>query len=127
MGWRESDEGVDIFDIKSMRAPTDVEVVFPAKIGEWLPSMKCLGEDPYRYMNDRKWGALVSSIFFSGGTLPEKLKEGYDEEDKKKLYRIIKACLGTFACSHEQKTAGVAYIMEKHFEWTDAEEAQVTR
>lgn len=125
MGWQEN-EGIDEWELDKLDEPTGVEMVFPANAMKWLPSIKCIGtiEEAHAMMRTN-WGKYVSELFFRGGRFPSKPRDGINPEQVSKILKIVKACLGTFACSHEQKIGGIAWILDKHFEWTDEEQNQI--
>ncbi len=125
MGWDEH-EGIDEWDLENLRDPSDAEMVFPASALEFLPSIKCIGTRAEAYdWQDSNWGKIVSRWFFSGGKFPSKRKDGFTDAQISKVLKIVKLCMGTFACSHEQKIGGIAWILNKHFEWTDEEQKQI--
>ena len=128
MGWGEN-EGLAEWDLDKIESPGAAEQAFPANAYDWLPSQKAMSKDfneALRWM-DSNWGRLVSEWFFSGGEAPVKIKKNVSEEDAKKAFLIVRTALGSFQPAHEHKIAGCAWILDKYFEWTDAEQKQINR
>jgi len=77
-----------------------------------------LGEKSYFKRNSLpkvpdKYEDIVSSIFYSGGVLPELSKE----VDRTKTVRYLRALLCSFDPPHESKIATAAYAL---WVWTEA-------
>lgn len=67
---------------------------------------------------------VASSLFYEGGNLMERgltPKEGVDEH---KVYRILRAWLGSWAPKHEHKIAAVGYALS---EWFDRDDKKATK
>ena len=90
---------------------SDVEVAFPAHPP--LPEQEDIPERFWSWPDE--WVKKAEQFFFKGGRVT--WKDGIDEE---KAMRVVRACLGSCAPTHEHKIAGVAYMLS---EW--AEDVQI--
>lgn len=99
--------------MKPIPEVTDLDCAFGAAM-RILPPYKEL-PDEFRSMRG-KFCDAVSQLFYKGGTLSDlglRPKEGVDES---KVYRVLKACLGDFAPSHEHKIGGTGYLLSQWYE-----------
>ena len=60
----------------------------------------------------------VSGLFYSGGKLADHGLTPKPGVDEKKVYRVLRACLGSFSPKHEHKIGGTAYLLSQ---WYDHE------
>jgi hypothetical protein len=90
---------------------TDLDIAFGAagRLDKLLPAIEEIPEEFQRH-NGTPWNAIQARWFFHG--LPVgvqfKAKEGIDPE---KVFRHLRAIQGSYACKHEHKEAGIAYLM----------------
>lgn len=93
---------------------TDVQAAFPAGVmGGLLPYWK---ETPEEFRDDyNSWGKIAAKWFYMGLPKGTKLntKEGVEPG---KAIRHLSACLRSFEPKHEEKMAGVAFLMSLWFD-----------
>lgn len=102
--------------LKAPYAPVvlqDVDVAFPARALEIMPSMSDI---PERFRRDSPWHDLLHDVMFGdvkGEELGYDLKEGIDGET---AVRHIFAIMGSYAPKHEHKLAAFAFLCDQWFE-----------
>ncbi len=94
-----------------------ITMAFPANVvGSLLPVRPDVPDD-FRsnwHHDSHPWCGLVNKWFstgFDASLLKE--KEGIDRDA---AFRHLKACMGSFEPKHEDKIAGVAWLMSKWFD-----------
>jgi hypothetical protein len=114
----EDNEGVSDWSISKIPVVTELDVAFPAKALEWLPDWKSIAPTLSEALQwqDSEWGRVVSDVFFQGGVLVGKVLDDVDKNEALKAFSIVRASLGSFACSHEQKICACAWILSQYFE-----------
>jgi hypothetical protein len=93
-----------------------ITMAFPASVtGTLLPPRSEIPEDFQRgWFNGHPWCDVVNKWFGEGLTGDEIVaKEGID---RTAAFRQLKACMGSFEPKHEDKIAGVAFLMSKWFD-----------
>lgn len=86
---------------------SDVLLAFPAHVvGSLLPKWEDMPEEFRRQNNE--WTRMADKWFCCGLDPVPEVKEGIDP---KKVWRHLKACMGSFEPAHEHKIAGVGYLM----------------
>ncbi len=97
--------------IPDVPAVTDLEMAFPTRYRELLPTWDDLTDDE-KAMRCPICDA-VASLFYRGGTLADHgftVKEGVVES---KVIRYLHATLGDFGPSHEHKIGGIAHQLKQ--------------
>lgn len=91
----------------------DLTIAFPARVvGTLLPREDEIPAEFKRWRHP--WAEVVSTWFYLG--LDSSVLVAKPGIDKAAALRHLKACLGSFEPSHENKTFGVAYLMSLWFE-----------
>lgn len=86
---------------------TDLDLAFPASVlGTFLPRPTWVGESLNPWLNS-PWGRLADSIF--AGQLPD--LELTMEHDLQLVSRHIRVCMGSYQPRHQEKIAGVAFLL----------------
>lgn len=93
---------------------TDIEIVFPAGLPELNRFTKEVADTPFRknWINE-PWCDYVQTLFFKGGTYPE-VQEGVTKEEYTRLFRYVRALLGSYEPKHEDKIAVIAYLLSQY-------------
>lgn len=94
------------FSVPAFDAPT---VVFGASLAQY-PQRETIPQVPHRYHD------VVSSLFFSGGTLEDHGLRIKDSVHKMRAMAAIRAWLSSWAPKHEHKTETVAWALS---EWCE--------
>lgn len=88
------------------RPASDVDLAFPATvIGTFLPRPEWIG-DRSQWLSS-PWGRLTDGIFAGR---PDDLGCTF-EHDHELVWRHIRVCLGSFEPSHQDKIAGIAFLL----------------
>jgi hypothetical protein len=82
---------------------TDVDIAFGGYSKDWFK--KVLTQPSHR-----KYENMASSLFFNGGTVP--VNKNLPEEYKTRGLRILRAVIGSFEPSHEDKKYVCGVILE---------------
>lgn len=93
---------------------TDLECAFGGAM-KILPPYASL-PDEYKSQSGPFCDAL-SSLFFSGGKLSDHGLTPKSGVDEKKVYRVLRACVGDFAPSHEHKIGGTGYLLSQWYDY----------
>lgn len=88
---------------------SDFEIAFATTVKHLLPE-----NIPSEFYKNNKWTKLVVTWFYSG--LNSKVLKQKQGIDKRKALRHLQAIMASFDISHEDKIAGVAYLMSLWFE-----------
>jgi len=91
---------------------SDLDMAFGGKAMEILPPYDAIPAE-FKKLQGNKWIEFVSDMFFHGGTFHATPKPGIDES---KVWRMFKACIGSFEPQHEHKIAGLAFMLSEFFE-----------
>lgn len=93
---------------------SDLDLAFPARAMEWLPPMNEIPEQFKNPNSKEKWNRLFNDAFCFGlSDLSLVPKDGINPA---KAWRVVRACVGSFAPKHEHKEAGCAYLLSEWFD-----------
>lgn len=98
--------------------PSNIEMAFPANVGEYLPSEKEIPKEEFRDYHNNKWCKQASTWFFSGVDLEKSTVEFADHitgTHQHNTFRHLQVCLGSYEPQHEHKIRGVGYLMSLWF------------
>lgn len=92
---------------------SDLDMAFGGKAMQILPPMTEI-PDEFKHSYGNKWVKFVTDAFYHGiASHTAKPKEGVDPAA---VWRMFRACIGSFEPKHEHKTAGCAYMLSCFFE-----------
>ena len=92
---------------------TDLDCAFGGAM-RILPPYKDLPEE-FRDMSG-PFCRAASMLFYEGGKLSDHGLTPKPGVDEKKVYRVLRACLGDFAPKHEHKIGGTGYLLSQWYD-----------
>jgi hypothetical protein len=94
----------------------DLQVVFPADLGDLLPPWGVIPQNFRRHYGDvesQPWKKFQARWFYSGAKLSDLVPR--DDVDPAKAIRHLKVIQGSFEPKHEHKEAAVAWLLSRWF------------
>jgi hypothetical protein len=100
---------------------TKIDEAFPADALEWMPPMDSI---PDEFKNNHHEFCKIVSRWFYKGLSPRVKFYPKKDVNAEKAYRVIRACLGSYAPKQEHKMAATAYMLSQWFheikDWDDS-------
>jgi len=97
-----------------VKEASDVDMVFPAKLAGFIPSMDEIPAEFKGFNLNNKWLRTQADWFFNGITIVNIVPK--PDVDVQKAMRHLAVIQRSFEPSHEHKEAAVAFLMSEWFE-----------